>query len=93
MRRLSIDEPADRLTVLIRMAAGSSYPPHRHGGPEECYVIAGDLTTGDIKMRAGDYKLAHAGSIDGAQSTQNGCLLLIVSSLRDELLAPDARAR
>jgi len=90
MRTLSIDEAADRATVLIRMGAGTSYPSHRHGGPEECYVIAGDLTTGDIRMRAGDYKLAHKGSVDSLQSTENGCLLLIVSSLRDEVLPPAA---
>jgi len=86
MRRLSLDEEADRLTVLIRMAAGASYPSHRHGGPEECYVISGDLSTGDIRMRAGDYKLAHKGSVDRVQSTEKGCLLLIVSSLKDELV-------
>jgi len=93
MRRLYIDEKADRLTVLIKMAAGSRYPSHRHGGPEECYVISGDLGTGDIKMHAGDYKIAHKGSVDGVQSTESGCLLLVVSSLHDEVLPPRPDAR
>ena len=84
-RRLLVDNANDRVTMLIRMSAGASYPSHRHGGPEECFVIEGDLRTGAVTMNAGDYKFSEAGSLDETQSTQQGCLLLIVSSLHDEL--------
>jgi putative transcriptional regulator len=85
-RRLYVDEAADRVTMLIRMAPGASYPRHRHAGPEECYVVEGDLLVGKRRMRAGDYQRAEPGSVHGVQSTEGGCLLLIVSSLHDELL-------
>ena len=39
-------------------------------------------------MRAGDYQRAAGGSQHPWQSTRDGCLLLIVSGLHDELL-PD----
>ena len=90
-RKLFVNPEKDRVTMLVRMAAGTSYPPLRHRGPEECYVIEGDLRAGTLSMHAGDYKFADADSIDGLQSTDGGCLLLIVSSLHDELL-PETRA-
>ncbi len=86
VRRLFVDIDNDRATMLVRMKRGSSYPTHRHAGTEECYVIEGDLLVGEHHMRAGDYQRASGGSVHGAQSTEGGCLLLIVSSLHDELL-------
>ena len=85
VRRLFVDPAADRVTMLVRMAPGTSYPPHRHGGAEECYVLEGDLNVGDTTMRVGDYQRADGGSRHGVQSTTGGCLLFIVSSLHDEL--------
>jgi predicted ChrR family anti-sigma factor len=85
VRRLFVDRTSDRVTMLVRMAAGSSYPGHRHGGAEECYVLQGDLRVGDLHMRAGDYQRAKGGSRHPVQTTEGGCLLLITSSLHDEL--------
>lgn len=85
VRKLFVDEAADRVTMLVRMAPGTSYPPHRHAGAEECYVLEGDLHVGDTVLHAGDYQRADHGSRHGVQSTTGGCLLFIVSSLHDEL--------
>lgn len=87
VKRLFVDAPHDRVTMLVRMAPGSSYPRHRHAGAEECYVLQGDLHLPGMIMHAGDYQRADADSIHGVQSTEHGCLLFIVSSLHDELLA------
>jgi anti-sigma factor ChrR (cupin superfamily) len=92
VRRLYVDASSDRVTMLVRMRAGASYPAHVHGGPEECYVIAGDLRVGEIHMRAGDYQRVRRGYRHGVQTTDGGCLLFIVSSLRDELHEPGAGA-
>jgi anti-sigma factor ChrR (cupin superfamily) len=86
VRRLHVDVARDRATMLVRMAPGSSYPGHRHGGPEECLVLEGELRVGAEHMSAGDYQYEPPGSVHPVQSTESGCLLLIVSSLRDELL-------
>jgi len=85
-KRLFVDPANDRVTLLVRMAPGISYPSHRHGGPEECYLLEGDLDDGEVSMRAGDYLRREGGSIHGMHSTKEGCLMLIVSSLHDELL-------
>jgi anti-sigma factor ChrR (cupin superfamily) len=68
------------------MDRGTSYPPHRHADVEECYVLQGDLRVAGRVLRAGDYQRADRDSVHGVQSTENGCLLLIVSSTDDELL-------
>jgi anti-sigma factor ChrR (cupin superfamily) len=87
VRQLFVDPAADRVTMLVRMAAGAAYPPHRHATAEECFVLQGDIRVdGATHMHAGDYQRAEAGSRHGVQSTDGGCMLLIVSSLRDELL-------
>ncbi len=86
VRQLFVDAPNDRATMLVRMAPGTSYPAHRHGGEEECFVLQGDLSFSGQRMRAGDYQRAETGSVHDVQTTEQGCLLLIVSSLRDEML-------
>ena len=81
-------DPVDRMvTMLVRMDPGTHYPAHRHGGGEECYVIAGDLSVGERRLTAGDYQFSPDGSIHPIQATDGGCLLLIRSSQNDELLA------
>ncbi len=84
-RRLFVDAPRNQMTMLVRMAAGTSYPRHVHAAPEECLVLEGDLHVGDEVLHAGDYQRAAPGSKHPVQSTEGGCLLMIVSSLSDEL--------
>ena len=87
VRRLFVDRAANRMTAMFKMAPGSVYLPHVHGGPEECYVLEGDLHVGDdLVMRAGDYQRASAGSLHGVQRTEGGCTLLITCSLDDEVV-------
>jgi anti-sigma factor ChrR (cupin superfamily) len=88
VKRLSFDADRGSATMLIRMQAGTRYPSHRHGQAEECFVVSGDLHIGDeIVMHAGDFQRAEPGSVHMPQWTANGCVLLVSSSLEDELLA------
>jgi anti-sigma factor ChrR (cupin superfamily) len=88
VQALSVSETPRQATMLVRMAPGSAYPAHRHAGPEECYVLSGDLRVGDaLQLGPGDFQRAEAGSHHAPQSTRGGCLLLIQTSLDDELLA------
>ncbi len=86
-KRLYVDVSQRNVTMLVRMDAGAKYIPHRHAGPEQCFVLEGDLHEGQDSFYAGDFQCAAAGSVHGEQWTEAGCLLLIVSSLHDELLA------
>ena len=78
----SVSPPA----MMIRMEPGTRYPAHRHGGREECFVLEGDLRHADQVMHGGDYEVVDTGTIHGEQWTEHGCLLLITSSMHDELI-------
>jgi anti-sigma factor ChrR (cupin superfamily) len=73
-------------TAMVRMTPGARYPSHRHAGVEELYLLEGDLCVGDMAMRAGDYCRGEAGSIHEEIATENGCLFVVTSSDRDQLL-------
>ena len=85
--QLWLDTERKRHTTLVRVASGASLPAHRHGGPEECYVVEGDLSDGDVELGAGDY-VRHAPGTEHALTTRGGCLLLITASLDDRRVAP-----
>jgi anti-sigma factor ChrR (cupin superfamily) len=84
---LFIDQVLERQTVLLRMQAGAVYPDHGHRGPEECYVIEGDVSDGEATLNAGDYARYAVGSHHGPLTTEQGCLLLIQSARGDERLS------
>lgn len=86
-KRLFVDRKNDSVTMLVRMPPGATYPRHHHGGIEQCYVLEGDIRVGDTVFHAGDYQCAAADSMHGVQSTEKGCLLFIISSLHDEIVA------
>ena len=86
VKPLGVDAERRYVTMLVRMAAGSAYVPHRHAGLEECFVLEGDLRVAGEHLHAGDYQRADTASLHGVQSTDEGCTLLIVSSQDDELL-------
>ena len=87
VKKLSFDPDRRQTTMLVRMLPGTGYPRHRHSIAEECFVVEGDLHVGDIVMHAGDFQRAEAASVHPTQFTESGCLLLVTSSLEDELLA------
>jgi predicted ChrR family anti-sigma factor len=85
VKPLWVDSERNYVTMLVRMAAGSSYPGHLHAGVEECLVLQGDLQVAGQELHSGDYQRAELGSEHGVQATRDGCLLLIVSSQHDSL--------
>jgi anti-sigma factor ChrR (cupin superfamily) len=47
LKHLYAEAGGERITMLVRMAAGASYGAHLHAGPEQCYVLEGDLHHGN----------------------------------------------
>lgn len=86
VRKLHVSRDRSEVTMLVRMAAGSSFPPHRHGGLERCLVLSGELHVGSELARAGDYVGAEPGTLHPEQWTDTGCELFITSSTSDELI-------
>ena len=55
---LATDTEKNRVTMLVRLAPGTEYPPHRHAGFEELHLLYGELMIGDRKLYPGDYNRA-----------------------------------
>lgn len=86
-KTLYFDRETEMATNLLRMEPGATYPAHHHSAVEQCMVLEGDVRLDDVVMKAGDYSRNDAGSDHREISTIHGCLLLLVSSMKDELLA------
>ncbi len=76
-RMLHLDPQTKRFSAMVKLEPGSHIPPHRHDGLEECLVIDGELIVGSVRMRAGDYQWADAGSEHVEQWTDVGATLLL----------------
>ena len=83
---LYFDPISRRATALVRMAPGAVYAPHRHAEPEELYVLEGGCFCGGQELGVGDYHRAEAGTEHYDTSSDEGCLLLIISSPQNEML-------
>ncbi|HZT29847.1 MAG TPA: hypothetical protein VFA33_08190 [Bryobacteraceae bacterium] len=61
--------------------------PRRRRAVEQCLALEGDIQLDDVVLSPGDYSRNDAFSDHGRIHTRGGCLLLIISSSRDELPA------
>jgi len=83
---LFFDPVSRRATALLRMAPKTSYAPHRHAEAEELYVLEGGCFCGGRELKAGDYHRAEAETEHHDTSSDEGCLLLVISSPQNEML-------
>jgi quercetin dioxygenase-like cupin family protein len=83
VKPLSMDAAKGYAVVLGKLEPGASYPPHRHTGPEEVYVISGDLTINGTRLKAGDFHHAESGSEHGVNYSEGGCMVLVVMTIQD----------
>ena len=82
---LSTDTEADRVSMLVRLAPNTSYPPHRHAGVEELYLLEGELWIEDRRLEPGDYNRAEAGTSDHRVWSETGCMCLLITSPSDQI--------
>lgn len=80
---LATDTAKDRVSMLVRLAPGAAYPPHRHAGVEELYLLDGELMIDDKKLYPADYNRAEAGSADQRVWSETGCTCVLLTSTRD----------
>jgi anti-sigma factor ChrR (cupin superfamily) len=85
-RNLFLDPETERASFLIQMDPGSKYPPHRHAGVEECFVLQGSVRDDDSSVSTGDYVRYETSSDHSPLVTDAGCLLLIVGSASNQRL-------
>lgn len=76
-RNVSFDEATGQGSYLMIMDPGAVSNPHRHTGPEEFYMVEGDLVDCDGTIyRAGDF-VSLAGGSAHASHTPSGCKIVV----------------
>jgi ChrR-like protein with cupin domain len=80
---LATDTEKNRVSMLVRLVPGAEYPPHRHAGVEELYVLHGELMIDEKKLFPGDYIRADADSADHRVWSETGCTCVLLTSTKD----------
>jgi anti-sigma factor ChrR (cupin superfamily) len=82
---LANDDERERVSMLVRLAPGTDYPPHTHAGLEELHLLEGELWIDENRLYPGDYNRAEAGTSDKRVWSETGCMCVLVTSTRDAL--------
>lgn len=78
MKVLALNKTHGYATLLLDVAPGTRFPPHHHGGAEECYVVSGSLFTCGRRLEAGDFVHADENTDHGELWTEEGCRVILV---------------
>ena len=82
---LATDTERHRVSMLVRLAPGTDYPPHIHAGVEELHLLAGELWIDDRKLCPGDCNRGEPGTSDKRVWSETGCTCVLITSFRDVL--------
>jgi len=77
IERKVLQEREGVMSYLLKFAPGAVLPAHRHPHDEECVVLEGEVSLGEIRVRSGDYHLAPGGSRHGELRSESGALLFL----------------
>lgn len=80
---LATDSERDRVSMLVRLAPDTAYPPHRHAGVEELFLLDGELWIQERKLYPGDYNRGEPGAVDKRVWSETGCTCILITSTRD----------
>jgi quercetin dioxygenase-like cupin family protein len=82
---LATDAERRRVSMLVRLAPGASYPAHTHAGTEELHLLDGELWIDQRKLMPGDYNHGKPGESDQRVFSETGCTCVLITSIDDVL--------
>ncbi len=82
---LANDAVRHRVSMLVRLAPGASYPAHTHAGVEELHLLDGELWIDERKLVPGDYNYSAPATGDERVWSETGCTCVLVTSTKDTL--------
>jgi anti-sigma factor ChrR (cupin superfamily) len=82
---LATDSRRHRVSMLVRLAPGASYPAHTHAGVEELHLLDGELWIDERRLVPGDYNHGAPGERDELVWSETGCTCVLITSTRDVL--------
>jgi anti-sigma factor ChrR (cupin superfamily) len=83
---LATDTENKRVSMLVRLAPGTDYPPHRHAGVEELHLLHGELMVDERKLYPGDYLRSEPDTVDQRVWSETGCTCVLLTSIEDVIL-------
>jgi anti-sigma factor ChrR (cupin superfamily) len=83
---LSLHRDTGYAVLLGKLEPGVAYPAHYHPGPEDIFIITGDLQIGDRTLGPGDFHHADAGTSHPVNHSIHGCQLMAVLPVNHELV-------
>jgi anti-sigma factor ChrR (cupin superfamily) len=86
IKLLSLQADRGYAVLLGKLEPGVRYPAHTNAGPEDFYLLTGDLHIGEHVLRPGDFHHAEAGSFHTENYSVEGCTLLAVLTTDDPLV-------
>jgi quercetin dioxygenase-like cupin family protein len=85
-RVLATDTEKNRVSMLVRLAPGTDYPPHRHADVEELHLLHGVLIVDEKTLYPGDYLRSEPGTVDHRVWSETGCTCVLLTSIDDIIL-------
>jgi anti-sigma factor ChrR (cupin superfamily) len=86
LKLLSFEPNRGYAVLLGKLEPGARYPAHANAGPEDFYILTGDLHVGPQVLGPGDFHHADAGSEHEENFSVEGCTLLAVLTVDDPLV-------
>lgn len=87
IKLLSFEKERGYAVLLGKLEPGTRYPEHVNAGPEDFFILTGDLVVSGRKLMAGDFHHADGGSVHEENYSVEGCTLLAVLTADDPLVA------
>jgi anti-sigma factor ChrR (cupin superfamily) len=87
IKLLSAQPDRGYAVLLGKLEPGVRYPAHINVGPEDFFILTGDLHVGDRALGPGDFHHADAGSAHQENYSVEGCTLLAVLTMDDPLVS------
>jgi hypothetical protein len=87
LKLLSFEPNRGYAVLMGKLAPGARYPAHTNAGPEDFYILTGDLHVGQKVLGPGDFHHADAGSAHEENFSVEGCTLLAVLTVDDPLVS------
>jgi anti-sigma factor ChrR (cupin superfamily) len=82
---LATDTERHRVSMLVRLAPGASYPAHTHAGVEELHLLDGELWIENRKLVPGEYNYGAPCAGDERVWSETGCTCVLITSTKDAL--------
>jgi anti-sigma factor ChrR (cupin superfamily) len=86
LKVLSLQADRGYAVLLGKLDPGARYPAHTNAGPEDFYILTGDLHVSERVLGPGDFHHADAGSEHAENYSVAGCTLLAVLTTDDPLV-------